>query len=134
MAVRIRLARTGRTNRPFFRVCVYDSRTRRDGSPIEQIGHYDPLVAEFEKSVVLDVDRAMHWIGRGAKCTETIASFLKRKGATLPRHVKKSGNRTRGKSAGVKTADAKTGGAKNGGAKAAGAAKAEPSKQAKKKA
>jgi small subunit ribosomal protein S16 len=100
LAVRIRLARTGRKNRPFFRVCVYDSRTRRDGKPIEQLGHYDPLVKDFEKSVVIDVDRALSWIGKGAKCTETIASFLKRRGATLPRNVVKGGNRSVGKKKG----------------------------------
>ncbi len=102
MAVRIRLARTGRTNRPFYRVCVFDSRTRRDGSPIEQIGHYDPLVKEFDKAVTLDVERALHWIGKGAKVSETIVSFLKRRGATLPRNVTKGGNRTKGKAPGAK--------------------------------
>jgi small subunit ribosomal protein S16 len=120
LAVRIRLARTGRTNRPFFRVCVYDSRTRRDGKPIEQIGHYDPLVKEFEKAVVIDVDRALSWIGKGAKCTETIASFLKRKGATLPRNVVKGGNRSTGKKKGA------------GGEKKAAAAKKSKAAPAKK--
>jgi small subunit ribosomal protein S16 len=100
LAVRLRLARTGRKNRPSFRVAAFDSRTRRDGRPIEYLGHYDPLVKDFEKAVVLDVDRAMWWISKGAKCSETIASFLKRRGQVLPRNVLKNGNRTRGKAPG----------------------------------
>ena len=101
MAVRIRMARTGRTNRPYFRFGAFDSRTRRDGSPIEYLGHYDPLVKEFDKSVTLDLDRVRHWLGQGAKCSETVASFLKKKGVVLPRNVRTSGNRTKGKAAGA---------------------------------
>jgi small subunit ribosomal protein S16 len=95
------MARTGRTNRPYFRFGAFDSRTRRDGSPIEYLGHYDPLVKEFEKSVTLDLDRVRHWLGEGAKCSETVASFLKKKGVVLPRNARTSGNRTKGKAAGA---------------------------------
>ena len=101
MAVRIRMARTGRTNRPYFRFGAFDSRTRRDGSPIEYLGHYDPLVKEFDASVKLDLDRVRHWLGKGAKCSETVASFLKKKGVVLPRNARTSGNRTKGKAAGA---------------------------------
>ena len=97
MAVRIRLARTGRTNRPFYRFGAFDSRTRRDGSPIEYLGHYDPLVKEFDASVKLDLDRVRYWLGHGAKCSETVAVFLKKKGVVLPRNAKTSGNRSKGK-------------------------------------
>lgn len=99
MAVRIRMARLGRTNRPFFRFGAFDSRTRRDGKPIEYLGHYDPLVKDFDASVKLDLDRVRHWLGHGAKCSETVAVFLKKKGLVLPRNVRTSGNRTKGKSA-----------------------------------
>ncbi len=99
MAVRIRLARMGRTNRPFYRVGAFDSRTRRDGSAIEYIGHYDPLVEDFEKSVSLDMERVEYWLGQGAKCSETVASFVKRKGRALPRNVTLAGRKTKGKSA-----------------------------------
>lgn len=102
MAVRIRMARTGRTNRPFYRFGAFDSRTRRDGKPIEYLGHYDPLVKDFEKSVQLDLDRVRHWLGHGAKCSETVAAFLKKKGVALPRNVRTSGNRTKGKLAAKK--------------------------------
>ena len=97
MAVRLRLTRMGRKNRPFYRVGAYDVRTRRDGRAIEYLGHYDPLVEDFDKSVELDLDRVKHWIDPGAKCSETVASFIKRKGMVLPRNVKTSGPRTKGK-------------------------------------
>jgi small subunit ribosomal protein S16 len=100
------MARTGRKNRPYFRLGAFDARTRRDGTPIEYLGHYDPLLKDFEKSVVIDVDRARHWISLGAKCTETVASFLKRKGVELPRNILKNGNRTKGKTKGAKAAAA----------------------------
>lgn len=116
MAVRLRLARTGRKNRPFYRFAAFDSRTRRDGSPIEYLGHYDPLVTDFEKGVVIDLDRARHWIGVGAKCSETVADFLKRKGVTLPRNILKNGNRTKGKAAGAKAARPKKAKSKKAGA------------------
>lgn len=117
MGVRIRLARTGRKNRAYFRFGAFDSRTRRDGTPIEYLGHYDPLVKEFEKGVVIDVERAKYWIGQGAKCSETVASFLRRKGVALPRNILKSGNRTKGKPAGAKNAaKAKKSAAKKSGA------------------
>ena len=102
MAVRLRLARTGRKNRAFYRIGAFDARTRRDGSPIEYIGHYDPLVKDFETGVTIDVDRAQHWIGHGAKCSETVASFLKRKGVSLPRNITRSGPKSKGKPAGKK--------------------------------
>jgi len=101
LAVRIRMARLGRTNRPFFRFGAFDSRTRRDGKPIEYLGHYDPLVKEFDKSVTIDLDRVRHWIGQGAKCSETVAVFLKKKGVVLARNARTSGNRSKGKAPGA---------------------------------
>jgi len=97
LAVRIRLSRLGRTNRPYYRFAAFDSRTRRDGSPIEYLGNYDPLVKDFDKSVTIDLDRVRHWLGHGAKVTETVANFLKRKGVVLPRNARTSGNRSKGK-------------------------------------
>ncbi len=100
MAVRIRLSRFGRKNRPYFRFGAFDSRTRRDGPPLEYLGHYDPLVAEFDKGVAIDVDRVRWWLDHGAKVSDTVASFLKRKGMTLPRNARTSGRRTKGKAQG----------------------------------
>ena len=97
MAVRLRLTRMGRRNRPFFRVGAFDARTRRDGRPIEYLGHYDPLVENFDESVKLDMDRVQHWLGCGAKCSDTVASFIKRKGVVLPRNATLKGRKTKGK-------------------------------------
>jgi len=97
VAVRLRMARMGRKNRPFYRVGAFDARTRRDGAPIEYLGWYDPLVADFDAAVKLDMDRVAHWIGHGAKCSETVASFIKRKGMPLARNVTMSGRKTKGK-------------------------------------
>jgi len=88
MATRIRLKRIGRTNRPSFRICVFDARTRRDGTPIEELGSYDPRAKSFADKVKLDRERAVYWIGVGAKPTETVNSFFRklgvRRGATFP--------------------------------------------------
>ncbi|GJM20116.1 MAG: hypothetical protein DHS20C15_00310 [Planctomycetota bacterium] len=80
MAVRIRLKRTGRRNRPFYRICVFDGRTRRDGAPIEELGSYDPRGATFADKVQLKKVRAHHWLGVGALPTETVASILRKAG------------------------------------------------------
>lgn len=87
----------GHKGRAFYRVGAFDSRTRRDGRPIEYLGWYDPLVADFEKGVQIDMDRVAHWIEHGAKCSDTVASFVKRKGLPLPRNIRKSGRKSKGK-------------------------------------
>jgi small subunit ribosomal protein S16 len=92
-------------------VAAFDSRTRRDGTPIEYLGNYDPYVKDFDRAVSIDLERAAHWISKGAKCSETVASFLKRKGMSLPRNILKNGNRTRGKAPGAAKKAAAKGGA-----------------------
>ena len=71
MAVRIRMTRTGRLNRPFYSIGVFDSRTRRDGRVIEQLGYYDPLLSTGTEWKV-DQDRLAFWMGRGALPSERI--------------------------------------------------------------
>jgi len=78
MAVRIRLKRTGRRNRPFYRICVFDSRTRRDGAPVEELGSYDPRGLDWGQKLTLNRERAYHWLSVGALPSETVASFLRR--------------------------------------------------------
>ncbi|MDG2148934.1 MAG: 30S ribosomal protein S16 [Planctomycetota bacterium] len=80
MAVRIRLKRTGRRNRPFYRICVFDSRTRRDGKPIEELGSYDPRGDDWTQKVKLKRARAHHWLTVGALPSETVGSILRRFG------------------------------------------------------
>jgi small subunit ribosomal protein S16 len=84
MPLVIRMSRQGRTNRPHFRVGVYDVRTRRDGPPIEPLGHYDPLGKDKDASFTVDAERVTYWFSKGAKVSDTVKSFLKRKGIAVP--------------------------------------------------
>ncbi len=77
MAVSIRLSRGGAKKRPYYRIVVADSRSPRDGSFIEKIGTYNPLLAkDDDKRVVLDADRARHWLSVGAQPTDRVARFF----------------------------------------------------------
>ncbi len=81
MAVRIRLKRTGRRNRPHFRFCVFNNTTRRDGEPLEVLGEYNPIKEEFEDRVDIDEDRLQDWMDDGAKPTDNVESILEKAGA-----------------------------------------------------
>ncbi|MFZ5805891.1 MAG: 30S ribosomal protein S16 [Verrucomicrobiota bacterium] len=76
MALVVRLKRTGRKNRPHYLVVVTEKRSPRDGSFLEQLGHYDPL--KKENGVVLKKDRIEYWMSKGAKLSDTVHSFLKK--------------------------------------------------------
>ncbi|MEO6870844.1 MAG: 30S ribosomal protein S16 [Chthoniobacterales bacterium] len=76
MSVSIRLRREGTKNRPYYKVVVADSRSPRDGKFIEIIGTYDPKV-EGENSTI-KIDRAEHWMSRGAQPSDTVRSLLKK--------------------------------------------------------
>ncbi len=72
--VKIRLRRVGAKNKPMYRIVVADSRSPRDGAFIEVIGHYNPL-AEPE-AIDIDKEKAIKWLGCGAKPTDTVARLL----------------------------------------------------------
>ncbi len=76
MAVVIRLRREGNKNRPFYRIVVTDSRARRDGSYLEQVGTYDPK--QEGENFKMDLGRVTDWMGKGAKPSETVASMIKK--------------------------------------------------------
>ncbi|MCW2350915.1 small subunit ribosomal protein S16 [Sphingobium sp. B1D7B] len=77
MATSIRLSRGGSKKRPYYKIVVTDSRSPRDGRFIERIGSYNPLLAkDDEKRVVLDTERAKHWVSVGAQPTDRVARFL----------------------------------------------------------
>ncbi|MDA0587767.1 MAG: 30S ribosomal protein S16 [Planctomycetota bacterium] len=76
--VRIRLKRMGRTHRPFYRISVMDGRKARDGRSIEDIGYYDPMVADKSQRVSLKLDRLEHWLGVGAQPTDKVAVLIKK--------------------------------------------------------
>ena len=78
MAVRIRMKRLGRTHRPFYRICIMDSRVPRNGKSIEEIGTYDPMVTEKAKRVTLDLDRVDYWLSVGAQPTEKVEVLIRK--------------------------------------------------------
>lgn len=75
MAVKIRLKRLGKIRTPQYRVVVMDSRTKRDGRAIEEIGKYHPK--EDPSLIEIDSDRAQYWLGVGAQPTEQVHALLR---------------------------------------------------------
>ncbi|GEA80053.1 30S ribosomal protein S16 [Cellulomonas uda] len=75
MATKIRLKRLGKIRAPYYRVVVADSRTKRDGRVIEEIGKYHPT----EEPSLIDIssERAQYWLGVGAQPTEQVLALLK---------------------------------------------------------
>ena len=82
MSLKIRLSRGGAKKRPFYRVVVADSRFPRDGRFIEKIGIFDPLKAkDAADRLVLDTEKALAWITKGAQPTDRVARLLDTLGA-----------------------------------------------------
>ena len=75
MAVKIRLKRLGKIRAPYYRIVVADSRTKRDGRVIEEIGKYHPT--ENPSFIEVKSDRAQYWLSVGAQPTEQVAAILK---------------------------------------------------------
>jgi len=72
----IRLRRAGSKKRPFFRVVVTDSRTARDSSFVEVLGHYNPRTSP--ETLTLKRDRLEHWLKAGAQPSDTVRTMLDR--------------------------------------------------------
>ncbi len=75
MAVKIRLKRMGKIRQPYYRIVVADSRTKRDGRVIEEIGKYHPK--QDPSFIEVDSERALYWLGVGAQPSEPVAAILK---------------------------------------------------------
>jgi small subunit ribosomal protein S16 len=75
VAVKIRLKRLGKIRAPYYRVVVADSRTKRDGRAIEEIGKYHPT--EEPSLIEIDSERAQYWLGVGAQPSEQVAALLR---------------------------------------------------------
>lgn len=75
MAVKIRLKRLGKIRAPYYRIVVADSRSKRDGRSIEEIGKYHPT----EAPSVIDIngERAQYWLAQGAQPTEAVVALFK---------------------------------------------------------
>ncbi|OII60645.1 30S ribosomal protein S16 [Streptomyces sp. CC53] len=75
MAVKIKLKRLGKIRSPHYRIVVADSRTRRDGRAIEEIGLYHPTYNPSR--IEVDSERAQYWLSVGAQPTEPVLAILK---------------------------------------------------------
>jgi len=75
VAVKIRLKRMGKIRAPYYRIVVADSRTKRDGRVIEEIGKYHPT--EEPSFIEVDSERAQYWLSVGAQPTEQVTAILK---------------------------------------------------------
>jgi len=108
MTVVIRMKRTGRRNRPCYRISVADRREPRDGATLENLGLYDPIAAKPEAQLTLNVERAKHWIAVGAQPSETVRSIFKKNGVfedAPPRKKRdRSGRKTKTKTGAAREA------------------------------
>ena len=71
--LKIRLKRLGSKKAPTYRIIVINSTTKREGRPVQELGHYNPKT----KAMVLDKKTALEWITKGAQPTETVAYLIK---------------------------------------------------------
>ena len=100
MTVKIRLRRTGRRNRPCYRICAIESRNPRDGRDLEILGLYDPLAPRVEDQLRVKVDRVSAWLANGAQASETCYYLCKKAGVEFPTRTprKRKKKRTENKS------------------------------------
>lgn len=89
MAVKLRLMRIGRRGQPFYRIVAVDSRKKRDGAYIEKIGHYNPLRRPAD--LMVDDQKALKWLGRGAIPSDTVRNLLSRRGIMMALTLQKRG-------------------------------------------
>ncbi len=89
MSVKLRLTRMGRKKLPYYRIVAIDSRKRRDGEYLDKIGHYNPVSDPVE--IVIDKEKAISWLEKGAIPSDTVKSFMSRKGILLEWDLKKQG-------------------------------------------
>lgn len=74
--VALRLTRKGTKDRPYYKIVAIDSRSRRDGRPIEQIGTYNPMAEGVNYTI--DLEKADKWLGNGAQPSETVNSIIRK--------------------------------------------------------
>lgn len=81
MALKIRMARGGARNHPFFSIVVTDGRSPRDGRYIEKIGTYNPrLPQDNPQRVTLNAERVKYWVSKGAQPSDRVAIFMHKAG------------------------------------------------------
>ena len=111
MAVKIRLSRHGSKKRPYYRVVVTDSRKRREGRPIEEVGRYNPLTNP--KTIDLDLEKIAEWRSHGAQVSDAVAALIKaaEEGPKTQTEVKKSKKQPAREAEAAKAASAEAEGA-----------------------
>lgn len=72
--LKLRLKRTGRKRSPSYRLVIMDSKSRRDGRPVEEVGYYNPSTKNYK----FDVDKIKKWLNYGVQPTQTVLSLLKK--------------------------------------------------------
>ena len=85
MPLKLRLQRHGKKGKPFYWLVAADSRAKRDGRYLEKIGTYNPNTNPA--TVIIDIDRAVEWLEKGAQPTDTARTLLSYKGAMLKYHL-----------------------------------------------
>ena len=75
--LRIRLRRVGAKKHPSYRIVVADSRAPRDGSFVDQVGHYDPMTDP--PTIVLDDEKVKNWISKGAQPSDPVQRILRKR-------------------------------------------------------
>lgn len=81
MPTKIRLSRAGTKKRPYYRIVVTNSRSPRDSKFIEKIGTYEPLLAqENPKRIIINAERAKHWLSVGAELSDRVHLFFNKAG------------------------------------------------------
>ncbi len=87
MSVKLRCTLIGRVHRPFFRIGVFDTRTRRDGEALELLGYYDPIESTGQR-VKLDKEKTERWLAKGAIPSDTVKSFLREAGISFSKRAR----------------------------------------------
>ena len=87
MAVKLRLKRMGAKKKPFYRVVAADSRVKRDGEVIEEVGYYNPITVPA--TIKIDEEKAIKWLSNGAQPTDTVRDLLSKEGIMKKFHESK---------------------------------------------
>ncbi|HPN70834.1 MAG TPA: 30S ribosomal protein S16 [Saprospiraceae bacterium] len=91
MAVKLRLARRGRKQKPFYHIVAADARSPRDGKFIEKVGTYNPLTVPA--TIEVDFEKAFAWVMKGAEPTDTVNAILRFKGVLYKKHLQMGVNK-----------------------------------------
>jgi len=75
MALKLRLTRMGNKKRAFYRLVAVDNISRRDGRPLDFLGHYNPMTNPADVS--FDMDKVQQWLAKGAQPTDTVRALMK---------------------------------------------------------